>query len=286
MVLAVLRGGRLRAGGGGRRHGRLGLTVRTGLPAALGWCLLGGLGVPLLATCAALVVERSDRTAHWVRRLTPYLTLLILGLAAQTVLAVAGHPVGWLERAELWSGPVGLGRRRGPGPDARRRAGRLDRRRAPPGLHGRRPGGRPDRAAATVPLARLRERARTAAGVLAALRTVELRSARLAVNSANGSLRQRRLRLPALGGPGRWCPGATPSRCCAPPARLGRAVVLAVPGAALRRPRPRHRGGVSWLATAVALVFGYLAVAQLLEPPGSRPTTCGAPPGRRTPSPG
>ncbi|MFB9369661.1 hypothetical protein [Kitasatospora albolonga] len=243
----------------------LGLTVRTGLPAALGWCLLGGLGVPLLATCAALVVERSDRTAHWVRRLTPYLTLLILGLAAQTVLAVAGHPVGWLERAELWSGPWGWAAVAALAP-------------TPAAV----PGGwiaaalllvstaaalvAADRAAATVPLARLRERARTAAGVLAALRTVELRSARLAVNSANGSLRQRRLRLPAPRRAWQVVPWRDTLALLRSPARLGRAVVLAVPAPLCAALAHGTRGGVSWLATAVALVFGYLAVAQLLEP--------------------
>ncbi|MFJ8039287.1 hypothetical protein ACIRBX_02080 [Kitasatospora sp. NPDC096147] len=243
----------------------LGLTVRTGLPAALGWCLLGGLGVPLLATCAALVVERSDRAAHWVRRLTPYLTALVLALTAQTVLTVAGHPVPWLERIELWSGPWGWAALAALAP-------------TPAAV----PGGwvaaallvlstaaalvAADRTAATVPLARLRERARTAAGVLAALRTVELRSARLAVNSANGSTRQFRLRLPAPRRPWLVVPWRDTLALLRSPARLGRAVALAVPAPFCAVLAHGAQGLLSWLATAVALVFGYLAVAQLLEP--------------------
>ncbi|MGW6912886.1 hypothetical protein ACWGB8_03530 [Kitasatospora sp. NPDC054939] len=243
----------------------LGLTVRVGLPAALGWCLLGGICVPLLATCAALVVERGDRAARWVRRLTPYLTLSIVALAGQSVLAVAGHTAHWLELVELWSGPWGWAAIAALAP-------------TPAAV----PGGwvaaalllvstgaalvLADRASATVPLARLRERARTAAGVLAALRTVELRSARLAVNSANGSTRQRRLRLPAPRRAWLVVPWRDALALLRAPARLGRAVVLAVPALLCAVLAHGATGRPSLPATAVALVFGYLAVAQLLEP--------------------
>ncbi|MFJ9518500.1 hypothetical protein ACIRPK_09575 [Kitasatospora sp. NPDC101801] len=243
----------------------LGLTVRAGLPAALGWCLLGGLGMPLLATCAALVVERSDRAARWVRRLTPYLTLLILALAVQSGLAVAGHPVAWLESVELWSGPWGWAAIAALAPTPAAVAGGW----VAAGLLLASTAAAlvlADRAAATVPLARLRERARTAAGVLAALRTVELRSARLAVNSANGSSRQRRVRLPAPRRAWLVVPWRDTLALLRSPARLGRAVVLTVPAALCAVLAHGATGGLSWLATAVALVFGYLAVAQLLEP--------------------
>ncbi|MEV0537505.1 hypothetical protein [Kitasatospora sp. NPDC050463] len=243
----------------------LGLTVRVGLPAALGWCLLGGLGVPLLATCAALSVERGDRAARWVRRLTPYLTLLIIALAGQSALAVAGHPVHWLELVELWSGPWGWAAIAALAPTPSAVAGGwaaaallLVSTAAALVLA--------DRAAATVPLARLRERARTAAGVLAALRTVELRSARLAVNSANGSARQRRLRLPAPRRAWLVVPWRDALALFRSPARLGRAVVLAAPALLCAVLAHGATGGLSWLTTAAALVFGYLAVAQLLEP--------------------
>ncbi|MCX4690477.1 DUF6297 family protein [Kitasatospora purpeofusca] len=243
----------------------LGLTVRAGLPAALGWCLLGGLCVPLLATCAALVVERSDRAARWVRRLTPYLTLLIIALAAQSALAVAGHPVRWLELVEMWSGPWGWAAIAALAPTSAAVTGGW----VAAALLLVSTGAAlvlADRAASTVPLARLRERARTAAGVLAALRTVELRSARLAVNSANGSARQRRLRLPAPRRTWLVVPWRDTLALLRSPARLGRATVLSVPALLCAVLAHGATGGLSWLATAVALTFGYLAVAQLLEP--------------------
>ncbi|MFC6599900.1 hypothetical protein [Kitasatospora paranensis] len=243
----------------------LGLTVRVGLPAALGWCLVGAACLPLLGVCAGLLVQRSPRAATWVRRLTPYVTVLILALAAQSALAVAGHPVHWLERVELWSGPWGW-------------AGIAALAPTPAAV----PGGwvaaallvvptvvclvLADRAASTVSLPLLRERARTAAGVLAALRTVELRAARLAVSSASGSGRQFRVRLPV---PRQawlivfWRDALSLLRA---PARLGRAVLLTVPAQLCAVLAHGTRGGLSWAVTAVALIFGYLAVAQLLEP--------------------
>ncbi|WP_043912081.1 hypothetical protein [Kitasatospora griseola] len=243
----------------------LGLTVRVGLPAALGWCLLGGLCLPLLGVCAGLLVQSSPRAARWVRRLTPYATLLVLALATQSALAVAGHPVRWLEKVELWSGPWGW-------------AGLAALAPTPAAV----PGGAfaaallvvstvaalvlADRAAGTLALPLLRERARTAAGVLAALRTVELRAAKLTVAGASGNGRQVRVRLPA---PRQrwlilyWRDALSLLRT---PARLGRAVLLTVP-AVLCAVLAHDTGGVvSWAVTVVALAFDYLAVAQLLEP--------------------
>ncbi|GJF32114.1 hypothetical protein KNE206_48140 [Kitasatospora sp. NE20-6] len=243
----------------------LGLTVRARLPAALGWCLVGGVCLPLLGVSAALLVQRSDRAARWVRRLTPYASVLILALAAQSALAAAGHPVHGLEQVELWSGPWGW-------------AGIAALAPTPAAVPGAWAAAAlllvptavclvlADRAAATVSLTLLRERARTAAGVLAALRTVELRAARLAVNSASGGNRQFRVRLPA---PRRawlvvyWRDALALLRS---PARLGRSALLTVPALLCAVPAHGTRGVLSWAVTAVALLFGYLAVAQLLEP--------------------
>ncbi|WP_329586211.1 DUF6297 family protein [Kitasatospora sp. NBC_01250] len=243
----------------------LGLLLRVGLPAALGWCLLGGACLPLLATCAGLLVERSDAAARWVRRLTPAATVLVLLFAAQSALAVAGHRVHWLELVELWSGPWGwagiaaLSPTRGAVPGGWVAAALL--------LVGT--AGAlvlADRAAGTVPLGRLRERARTAAGVFAALRTVELRAARLAVSGAAGSARVRRVRLPMPRRAWLVVPWRDATALLRSPARLGRAVLLSVP--ALLCAALAHGIGSkpSVPTTAVALVFGYLAVAQLLEP--------------------
>ncbi|MCX4750354.1 hypothetical protein OG455_33415 [Kitasatospora sp. NBC_01287] len=243
----------------------LGLMLRVGLPAALGWCLLGGACLPLLATCAGLLVERNDTAARWVRRLTPLLTVLVLLLAAQSGLAVAGHRVRVLELVELWSGPWGwagiaaLAPTRGAVAGAWVAAALLLVSTVGALLLA-------DRAAGTVPLGRLRERARTAAGVLAALRTVELRAARLAVTGASGGGRLRRLRLPAPSRPELVVPWRDATALLRSPARLGRAVLLAVP--ALLCAALAHGIGSkpSVPTTAVALVFGYLSLAQLLEP--------------------
>ncbi|QKW23749.1 hypothetical protein HUT16_35775 [Kitasatospora sp. NA04385] len=243
----------------------LGLTVRTGLPAALGWCLPGALCLPLLGVCAGLLLQHDPRAARWARLLTPYATVLVLGLATQSALAAAGHSVHWLERIELWSGPWGW-------------AGTAALAPTPAAV----PGGPlaaallvlptalclllADRAVGTVSLSLLRERARTAAGVLAALRTVELRAARLAVAGASEGGRRTRVRLPA---PRRawlalyWRDALSLLRT---PARIGRAVLLAVPALLCAVPAHDTRGALSWAVTALALLFGYLALAQLLEP--------------------
>ncbi len=243
----------------------LGLTVRVGLPAALGWCLVGGVCLPLLGVCAGLLVQHSPRAARWARTLTPYATVLVLALAVQSGLAVAGHPVPWLERVELWSGPWGW-------------AGIAALAPTPAAV----PGGwfaaalllvptalglvLADRAVATVPLPLLRERARTAAGVLAALRTVELRAARLAVAGASGGGRPLRVRLPAPRRPRLVLYWRDTLSLLRAPARLGRAVLLTVPALLCAVLAHGARGGLSWAVTVLALLFGYLAAAQLLEP--------------------
>ncbi len=243
----------------------LALTTRAGLAAAFGWSALGAVCVPLLAVCVGLAAEADDRIAAGVRRLTPGLTVVVLLLAVQSVLAARGHRIPWLERVELWSGPWGWAGLAvlAPTPAAQ-------------------PGAWPaaallllltaaclvlaDRYCGTVSLARLRERARTAAGVLAALRTVELRAARLAITGASPGPGPLRLRLPApraafLAVPWRDCLALLRS-----PARLGRSVLLAVPAALCAYLARTATGALPWAATALALAFGYLAVAQLLEP--------------------
>ncbi|WP_245194586.1 DUF6297 family protein [Kitasatospora phosalacinea] len=243
----------------------LGLTVRTGLPAALGWCLAGALCLPLLGVCAGLLVQRDPRAARWARLLTPYATVLVLAFATQSALAVAGHPVHWLERIELWSGPWGW-------------AGIAALAPTPAAV----PGGAvaaallavltalglllADRTIGTVSLTLLRERARTAAGVLAALRTVELRAARLAVTDASDGGRRVRVRLPAPRKPWLALYWRDTLALLRTPARLGRAVLLAVPALLCAVPAHGSRGALSWAITALALLFGYLALAQLLEP--------------------
>ncbi|GAA2102674.1 hypothetical protein GCM10009759_37410 [Kitasatospora saccharophila] len=245
----------------------LGLTVRTGLPAALGWCLPGALCLPLLGVCAGLLVQRDPRAARWARLLTPYATVLVLALATQSALAAAGHPVHWLERIELWSGPWGWAglAALAPTPAAVTGGGLAAALLVLPTVLGLLAA---DRAAGTVPLGLLRERARTAAGVLAALRTVELRAARLVVASASGASDggRRRVRLPVPRKPWLALYWRDALALLRTPARLGRAVLLAVPALLCAVPAHGTRGVLSWAVTVLALLFGYLALAQLLEP--------------------
>ncbi|MER8184356.1 hypothetical protein [Kitasatospora sp. NPDC094015] len=243
----------------------LALTTHASLPAAFGWCLLGGVCLPLLATCTGLAVERSDRVAAAVHRLTPWVTVAVLLLATQSVFAAQGHRVGRLERIELWSGPWGWAGLAALAPTPAARPGAW----AAAALLVLLTAGcvvLADRYCGDIAPARLRERARTAAGVLAALRTVELRAARLTVSSTTKGRGPRRLRLPAPRA--RWL--AVPWRdaltLLRAPARLGRALLLTVPSALCAYLVHSASGLVSWGGTALALLFGYLATAQLLEP--------------------
>ncbi|MEU3460621.1 hypothetical protein ABZ721_11775 [Streptomyces sp. NPDC006733] len=243
----------------------LALTVKTGLAAAFAWCAVGGVCVPLLATALAVAVEAHESVARWVRTATPYAGLLVLALAAQSALAAAGHRVGRLERVELWSGPWGWSgiavlsptRAAVPGGPV---AALLALAVTAAAIELAR------RAAGSLPLATVRQRSRTTTGVLAALQTVELRTARQVAAGASGTPRPARLRLPAPRHAALAVPWRDALALIHAPGRLGRAVLLsalAVLSAAVAV-GAHHAGGVA--ATAAALVFGYWAVAQLLEP--------------------
>ncbi|MFJ4846329.1 hypothetical protein [Streptomyces sp. NPDC088733] len=243
----------------------LGLTVGVGLPAAFGWCLLGGVGMPLLATALATAVEGSERVARWARLATPYVGMTVLALAAQTVLAVNGNRLPGLERVELWSGPWGW-------------AGLAALAPTPTALPGGQVAGvllavvvagalvAAHRFSGSLALSAVRRRSRTATGVMAALRTVEFRTARQVVAGVTGGGRSARWRLPAP----RWAQLAVPWRdslaLLRAPGRLGRAVVLgvlAVLGAVLAA---SAHGGTGVTAALAALIFGYWSLTQLMEP--------------------
>jgi hypothetical protein len=243
----------------------LGLTVGVGLPAAFGWCLLGGSGLPLLATALATAVEGSERVARWARLATPYVGMAVLALVAQTAMAVSGDRLPGLERAELWSGPWGW-------------AGLAALAPTPAALPGGWAAGvllavvvagalaAAHRFAGSLALSALRRRSRTATGVMAALRTVEFRTARQAVAGVTGGGRPARWGLPAPG----WAELAVPWRdtlaLLRTPGRPGRTVVLgvlAVLGAVLAA---SAHGGSGVAAALASLVFGYWSLTQLLEP--------------------
>ncbi|MDX2812895.1 hypothetical protein PV410_10045 [Streptomyces sp. PA03-5A] len=243
----------------------LGLTVGVGLPAAFGWCLLGGSGLPLLATALATAVEGSERVARWARLATPYVAMAVLALVAQTVLAVGGDRLPGLERVELWSGPWGW-------------AGLAALAPTPAALPGGWAAGvllavvvagalvAAHRFTGSLLLSAVRRRSRTATGVMAALRTVEFRTARQAVAGVTGGGRSTRWRLPAPRRPELAVPWRDTLALLRTPGRLGRAVVLgvlAVLGAVLAA---SAHGGSGVTAALASLAFGYWSLTQLMEP--------------------
>lgn len=243
----------------------LGLTVGVGLPAAFGWCLAGGAGVPLLATALAAAVERSERIARWVRLLTPVLTVLVLALAAQSGLAVVGDRLRLLERIEMWSGPWGWAGIAALSPTPAAVPGGW----AAVALLAALAGGAlavADRAVETLPLSAVRHRSRTATGVMTALRTAEFRTARQVVGGATGSGRPARWRLPVPRRALLSVPWRDTLALLRMPGRVGRSVVLAVfavLGAVLAA---AAHGGSGVVASIAALLFGYWSLTQLLEP--------------------
>jgi len=243
----------------------LGLMCRVPVGTALGWALIGGVCVPLLATACAVAVECSGRVARWVRRATPVVALAVLLLAAQSVLAVMGHRSVPLERVEMWSGPWGWAAAAGLSPTTA----------AVPGgwaagvllaLVTAAATVLAYRAAGTVPLGSLRLRARTAAGVAAALRTAELRSARLVLAQAEQKGRKVRLSIPPPQRPALIVPWRDLTALLRAPSRFGRAVLFTAPALLLVVPAVQARGADRLGLTALAVALGYLGVAQLAEP--------------------
>ena len=243
----------------------LGLMERVPFVSALGWALIGGVCVPLLATSAAVLVERSNTVARWVRRLTPVVALLVLLLAVQSVLAAMGHRNTLLERVEMWSGPWGWPALAGLSPTHAAQTGGW--------LAGLLLGvltvlavAWAARASASIPLGSLRLRARSAAGVAAALRTAELRSARLVLAQADQKGRKVRLRIPPPQRAALIVPWRDLTALLRAPSRFGRAVLFTVPALLLVTPAADARGADRVLLTALAVALGYLGVAQLAEP--------------------
>jgi hypothetical protein len=122
------------------------------------------------------------------------------------------------------------------------------------------------RAAAGIPLGSLRHRARTAAGVAAALRTAELRSARMVMAQSEQRGRRVRLRVPPPTRAWLAVPWRDLTALLRAPSRFGRAVLFAAPALALVPAVTAASGVDRLLVAAVALSFGYLSVAQLAEP--------------------
>lgn len=243
----------------------LGLTCRVGLAAAFGWSLVGGAGVPLLAAGVAVLVEAGPRAGVWVRRLFPYGCLLVAALAAQCVLAVGGHRLAGLEHAELWSGPWGwaglavLAPTRAAVPGGAVAAGAL-------AVLALALCAVADRTVGRLPLSVVRQRSRTATGVMNALSSTEFRAARQVVATASGEGPGARWRLPAPRVAWLAVPWRDALALLRVPGRLGRCVVLAVPAVlgGVLTAGTHGRGGV--LAAVAALGFAYWSLTQLVEP--------------------
>ncbi|QMU78957.1 hypothetical protein GXW83_27850 [Streptacidiphilus sp. PB12-B1b] len=243
----------------------LGLMEKVPFLSGLGWALVGGVLVPLLATAGGVAVERFSGVARWVRRATPVVATAVLLLAGQSVLAVMGHRSVPLERVEMWSGPWGWPALAGLQSTGAAQSG---------GWLGAvllavltvLAVGWAHRAAAGIPLGSLRLRARTAAGVAAALRTAELRSARLVLAQGEQRGRKVRLRIPPPQRAALIVPWRDLTALLRAPSRFGRAVLFAAPALLLVQPAASARGADRVLLTALAVAFGYLGVAQLAEP--------------------
>jgi hypothetical protein len=243
----------------------LGLMEKVPFLSALGWALVGGVLVPLLATACGVAVERFSGVARWVRRATPVVALAVVLLAVQCVLAVLGHRSTALERVEMWSGPWGWPALAGLQPTSAAQPG---------GWVGAvllgvltlLAVGWAYRAAPGIPLGSLRLRARTAAGVAAALRTAELRSARLVLAQVDQRGRKVRLRIPPPQRAALIVPWRDLTALLRAPSRFGRAVLFAAPALLLAEPAASARGADRVLLTALAVALGYLGVAQLAEP--------------------
>jgi hypothetical protein len=244
----------------------LGLMVDVGLGAAFFSALAGALCLPLLAVCVGLAVECSPRVAVAVRRAAPLVGLVVVLLAVESGLAAAGHRIPGLERAELWSGPWGWAGITVLGPTPGAVAGRWA---ALGALVAVTAGALllAERAVVRVPIALLRQRARTAAGVVAALGTGELRAAAQSVAAASGSGGAARVvRLPAPRHAALAVPWRDAIALLRVPWRLGRAVFLAVPAVLCGGLAADAHGGAGVAALVVALAFAHVAVGQLLEP--------------------
>jgi hypothetical protein len=244
----------------------LALMVDVGLAAAFASALAGALCLPLLAVCLGLAVECGPRVATAVRRAAPAVGLLVVLLGVESGLAAAGHRIPALERAELWSGPWGWAGIVVLGPTPGAVAGRWA---ALAALLTVTAGALvwAERAVVRVPLALLRVRARTAAGVVAALGTGELRTAAQTVAAASGSGRPARVvRLPAPRHAALAVPWRDALALLRVPWRLGRAVFLAVPAVLCGLVAADAHGGAGVACLVVALTFAHVAVGQLMEP--------------------
>jgi hypothetical protein len=261
LVLGVLGGGVfgaaaavvLAAGLGGGRLGAL-----------LGPALAGGAAAGLLAVATSALVARYPLADRLVRRLGPVATVLALALAAQAGLAAYGHAAPALVRAELWSGPWGWavagavhagGTTQQGWPVALAVLAVLALAVAVVAL----------RACVGMPGRSLRARARSVAGLTSGLVAMDPRAAALEVRAARGA-HTRAFRLPVPRSAALIIAWRDATALLRAPSRPAWTVVLTVAAGLLVALSATGSFAWSLALLAAALVAGYLAVAQLVEP--------------------
>jgi hypothetical protein len=242
----------------GAGHGSADVLRLTGI-AMLSTALLFGLG-----TGTAALVERSAFVARWLRRLTPFTCALAAVLAGLAAWAALGGPPSVLSAIASWSGPwgwatqgmtalAGGGRSAPLWPAATALLGVLAVVLVAWGHH----------AAAGVPGAALRVRARSIGAMSAAVLSMDTRGVALAYGG-RASGRRARLRLRP---PRRrelvllWRDALALARA---PSRLAGAAALALLAVGLVA-AAGPGGQVSLIPVASALGLGYLAAAWLCE---------------------
>ncbi|MFJ9618819.1 hypothetical protein [Streptomyces noursei] len=234
-----------------------GLALLAALPAAL--CL------PPLALALGAAVECRPELVRHVRRLTPYVAVMLALLAGQVALAFAGHRLAVLEWAELWSGPWGwaaqpvVAATGGPAPGWPVAVVLLAAAAAAAFWYGHRD-------AANVPGAQLRSRAATVSAVASGMSTLELRAAKLAVVNAGGDAPRRSVRLPAPRNKHLIVVWRDLLALLRTPSRLGRALAWGASGAMAAGLGAGLGGAKGTLGLIAALLCGYFAVGALAEP--------------------
>jgi hypothetical protein len=258
-----------------------GLAHTRGLMALVLWGALGGALLGLAAVGAAVLVERYPVGEKAVRIAGPIVALVSLALVGQAVLAWYRDVPAWVSTVELWSGPWGWASQplvAAAGGSAASAAGAS----GPLGASGVVSASGAvvallplallavalvvvgDRLAPGISGAALRARARAVQSFTAAVVTMNPRTAAEVVRSTR--VRRRRVRLPLPKRPAWTIVWRDATGLLRAPSRLAWAVLLLATGFVLGAMSTHAKLYPSLALLAGALVAGYLAVAQLLEP--------------------
>ena len=264
-----------------------GLAHTNGLLALVWWGALGGALLGLAAVGAAALVERYPVGEKVVRIAGPVVALVSLALVGQAVLARYRDVPAWVSTVELWSGPWGWAAQPLLAAAGASGAGAASASGASGVVHASGAAGVVSASGALVALvplavlavvlvvvgdrvapgitgAALRARARAVQSFTAAVVTMNPRTAAEVVRSTR--VRRRRVRLPLPRRPAWTIVWRDATGLLRAPSRLAWAVLLLATGFVLGAMSTHAKLYPSLALLAGALVAGYLAVAQLLEP--------------------